>query len=61
MTVTTFLVLFDVQRRSGDGDWTREESEVEAETAEEAEQKFNAEMWADNDFNYFDVVSVTEL
>lgn len=55
-----FTVVFDVQRRSGEGEWTREESWQEAETPEEAVAQWEAELRESNDYNYFDFVCVRE-
>lgn len=56
----TFTVVFDIQRRSGDGGWTREELEYDAETPEEAQAMCEADLWESNDFNYFDIVCVRQ-
>jgi hypothetical protein len=60
-TLKVYVVGFDIQRRSGDGEWTREESEVEALTPEEAGEICKANLVTDNDYNYFDIAYVRLL
>lgn len=52
-----FVTFVSCQRRSGEGDWTTEDFEVEAATADEAKSKAAAEYSGDSDVEYFDVLS----